>query len=259
MPDEHARKRTCSTVRIASFLFLFFVSAFNIFFGRSNIQLVDNAAHWKNQLRDPSVEKFGKFSIHPEWHLQNRSDRFPSVNDRVKLYMSNWYLPPCKNASIGRFVGNYQIHFQQSDSELWPTAHINDPWDLISNKTMMIDSIIIPDQIMLLDRRAIQDCARSRARIMWPLHTRGKLPSENRVRHRRNMRSYCQDVLDLMNIMGQLDGVTTTNSSTPLIAFFGDRNALRKDKSFELPIIAKYRAAASKQHIAAVLRGALHA
>eukprot|EP00557_Chaetoceros_sp_GSL56_P014119 CAMPEP_0176483472 /NCGR_PEP_ID=MMETSP0200_2-20121128/3936_1 /TAXON_ID=947934 /ORGANISM="Chaetoceros sp., Strain GSL56" /LENGTH=491 /DNA_ID=CAMNT_0017879875 /DNA_START=411 /DNA_END=1883 /DNA_ORIENTATION=- len=33
--------------------------------------------------------------FHPEWHPPFRKDRFPSVDDRVKLYMSTWYLPPC--------------------------------------------------------------------------------------------------------------------------------------------------------------------
>ena len=33
--------------------------------------------------------------IHLEWHPKERKDRFPSVDERVKLYMSDWYLPPC--------------------------------------------------------------------------------------------------------------------------------------------------------------------
>ena len=30
--------------------------------------------------------------------LQNRPERFPSVSERVQVYMSNWYLPPCPHS-----------------------------------------------------------------------------------------------------------------------------------------------------------------
>jgi hypothetical protein len=28
-------------------------------------------------------------------HLKNRSARFPSIDERVRLYMTHWYAPPC--------------------------------------------------------------------------------------------------------------------------------------------------------------------
>jgi Glycosyl transferase family 90 len=31
--------------------------------------------------------------------MLNRSNRFPSIEQRIKLYMSNWYIPPCDNAA----------------------------------------------------------------------------------------------------------------------------------------------------------------
>ena len=34
--------------------------------------------------------------LHRSWHPRLRSDRFPSVDDRVRIYMSNWYVPPCR-------------------------------------------------------------------------------------------------------------------------------------------------------------------
>jgi len=34
--------------------------------------------------------------LHRPWHPQRRSERFPSVDERVRLYMSNWYVPPCR-------------------------------------------------------------------------------------------------------------------------------------------------------------------
>lgn len=31
------------------------------------------------------------YDLHPEWHPRSRSERFPSVEERVQLYMSSWY------------------------------------------------------------------------------------------------------------------------------------------------------------------------
>jgi len=33
--------------------------------------------------------------------LNGRMHRFPSVDERVRLYMSNWYVPPCRNNTEG--------------------------------------------------------------------------------------------------------------------------------------------------------------
>jgi hypothetical protein len=40
--------------------------------------------------------------------LEGRSSRFPSADERVQMYMSNWYLPPCDVADDESFV-NYGI------------------------------------------------------------------------------------------------------------------------------------------------------
>lgn len=41
--------------------------------------------------------------FHPNWHPLSRHDRFPSIEDRVKLYMSTWYYPPCSSSERLRF------------------------------------------------------------------------------------------------------------------------------------------------------------
>ena len=38
--------------------------------------------------------------LHRSWHPRLRSDRFPSVDDRVRIYMSNWYVPPCRYVPV---------------------------------------------------------------------------------------------------------------------------------------------------------------
>jgi hypothetical protein len=86
------------------------------------------------------------------------------VDERVKLYMSNWYLPPCREASIGKFAGKYQRTTirPNGSNESWPVLNISDAWDSDSSKTMTIDSLVLPARNILLHRATIEDCARSK-------------------------------------------------------------------------------------------------
>jgi hypothetical protein len=96
-------------------------------------------------------------------HAIGRSQRFPSVDERVKLYMSNWYLPPCRDASIGKFAGKYTIGTTQTnDGNSWPILNVSIPWESVSNKSnMMIDSTVLDNRKILLHRATIEDCGRS--------------------------------------------------------------------------------------------------
>jgi len=40
------------------------------------------------------------FGYHTREELEERSSRFPSVDERVRVYMTNWYLPPCENQHV---------------------------------------------------------------------------------------------------------------------------------------------------------------
>lgn len=189
------------------------------------------------------VEMFGNFSIHVNWHPKKRSERFPSVEERVKLYMSNWYYPPCPDATIGRFVDKYHTSFSTESNESWPLLNITtDPWDLTSNKSMVVDSLILPDIILYLYRPSLEDCARSPEQYS----REGKLKTESRIRQRQNMQSYCSEVVELMNQVERLD---KNDTSTPLLVFFGDEEGLCEDDSFEIPLIAKHRAGTTKEYI----------
>lgn len=174
----------------------------------------------------------GIFQIHPEWHPQNRSDRFPSVEERVKLYMSNWYAPPCPG--VGRF------QYQLLDDDGWPSLNVSRPLDPAHSD--IFDSIVKPDQWFLLDRRTMKNCARKQ----WKHVLRGKQLS-SRVLYRRNMRPYCSDVIDLLYITNQLE-TSTKSAPTPLLAYFGDGSGL----GISLPFFAKYRSAATKESLRAV-------
>jgi hypothetical protein len=66
---------------------------------------------------------------------------------------------------------------------------------------MTIDSLVLPDHNILLHRATIKDCAHSEEQY----NRQGKLPTESRIRKHNNMKSYCSEVIELMNIVDQLD------------------------------------------------------
>jgi hypothetical protein len=173
------------------------------------------------------------------------------VDERVKLYMSNWYLPPCRNASIGKFSGKYTISTIQANdgNESWPVLNISDPWYSVSNKSaMVIDSCVAADRRILLHRATIEDCARSQEKY----DLQGKLFTESRVLRRWSMNSYCSEVVELMNLMDQIDRDEDCDK-TPILAHFGDGAGLSNAKnSFEIPFIAKHRAASTKDYLSQV-------
>jgi len=176
----------------------------------------------------------GRFRIHVDWHPQNRSDRFPSIEERVKLYMSNWYAPPCADDD-GAF--HYHVSSVKSDSNAkpWPVLNVT-----LNNITRVFDSVVMPDEWFLVDGRVMKDCARKQ----WQ-HVLRRRSHTHRVQKRRNMRPYCSDVLDLLDITKKLDNEA---ESTPLLGYFGD--GARYD--LPLPFFAKFRSAATKEAITAV-------
>ena len=42
--------------------------------------------------------------------MESRRDRFPSIEQRVKIYMSNWYIPPCPNTQRIQYQYQYNYH-----------------------------------------------------------------------------------------------------------------------------------------------------
>jgi len=197
------------------------------------------------------IETLANFSIHIDWHPKSRLERFPSVEERIQLYMTNWYHPPCQDASIGRFADKYhKVYSQPSEdsNESWPLLNITkDPWDPASSKSMLIDSVIFHDVNIYLDRPILEDCARSPEEY----NREGNLYTESRVRQRGNMQSYCSEVVELMNTLERLDGEAGGDSDapTPLLAFFGDEEGLCEGESVEIPLIAKHRAGTTKEYV----------
>lgn len=179
----------------------------------------------------------GKFRIHTDWHPQNRSDRFPSVGKRVKLYTSNWYHPFCKSTN-----GAFDHHLdsvRSDDKTVWPILNVT-----YSGQWKVFDTIVKPDQWFLMNHRVLQDCSRK-----WYHARTWTKRSTGQVQKQRNMRPYCSDVMDLLDIASKLD--TLQQNPTPLLGYFGDGSGV----GLPLPFFAKYRSAATSKQLPAVTGG----
>jgi len=66
------------------------------------------------------------FGYSSRTEMENRRKRFPSVDERVRLYMGNWYLPPCAN--------------QQADSISEEDAYVR--YNYVFNATLGADMML---------------------------------------------------------------------------------------------------------------------
>jgi len=148
-----------------------------------------------------------------------RSERFPSLEQRVKLYMSNWYTPPCTNYKDGHIL--YKAIVDDDDEEedgkddkkktantinnkFWPSVQIegyrDHPLVNQSERVIKVESIVEPDTMFFLDQSIIMNCANE---THYELYGDQK-PSEGgyddrtgvslRTKFRINMKMYCADV-----------------------------------------------------------------
>jgi hypothetical protein len=159
-----------------------------------------------------------------------RSDRFPSREDRVRIYMSNWYAPPCGAES--------QVLYNYDTSKNWPTLWIREPPNVGNNQSEYImESRIEPDQAFFLDRNTLMDCL-----------TDGNEPYLDRIVFRHNMQMYCRDVIS--SVLTTWDHTEwETPSTVPLLLQFGDLSYSHIYQYLNLPLIKKFRSATLPQEI----------
>jgi hypothetical protein len=164
----------------------------------------------------------------------SRAERFPSIDARVRLYMSNWYHPPCENYSNGLIRYSYHDksnhHHQDSYSNKnnnstvvlhlfssYRRPHVtsryinhsksNDASYLVQLDYYWIEPIIQPDQVFYVNRKLLLDCARTdQSNIIDSLessmlsssvtnHTEQDKLKKMKLLNRNNMRMYCKDTL----------------------------------------------------------------
>ncbi len=163
--------------------------------------------------------------FHPEWHPIQRSDRFPSVEDRLKLYMSNFYLPPCidtgdKTATVTvdeRFRFSYNF---DSSSEKYPEIKLRRFNDqrVVAQLTTKVGT----DIPIVLWEDALDPCYL-----------------------RRFTNNYCSDAMKIATLAKHVTDKKNLGELPPIIAQFGDISDADLQQE-NVPYLTKFRKAASK-------------
>ena len=131
-----------------------------------------------------------------------REQRFPSVEERLQVYMSNWYIPPCEGYDNGLIQYSYtRSTDSNSSSEAWPSLLVHTIPDRGNHSVHQIESIVEPDRVLFLDADTARDCASARNQA-----GSGNQKYNGRVLMRENMFMYCVDVEDtLMTALDHVD------------------------------------------------------
>lgn len=187
--------------------------------------------------------------FHPEWHPPKRSDRFPSVEERVKLYMSNYYLPPCVVESTTTITGleesgkamgrdeRISYSFDFGDDNEYPIVNLfrhsssdrdRDRDHRGAIQIARLDTKIEPDIPIILWEKALEPC-------YFPNFKKNYCPDA------RKMASMAKQ----KHVMGMGEGDHNNLANLPpIIAQFGDHPDADLQKH-SVPFFKKFREGAS--------------
>jgi Glycosyl transferase family 90 len=168
-------------------------------------------------------------------NLTRRSSRFPSVEERVKFYMANWYLPPCEGSSSG-FV-NYRI-FNSSSRDDDSSVELSYPPTEGDNATALeVTWNIRADRLFHLGRDELNNCAGNRT-------------------HYRNMEYYCQDTIDTMLPLMQRLEWWKDAPPVPVLLQYGD--SVHAGKYAKFPHFIKARKVRAQKDLQLLTSGECH-
>jgi hypothetical protein len=163
------------------------------------------------------------------------------VEERVKLYMSNWYVPPCPGYDDGMIRYGYIT----DATSRWPKVKVlgyrNHPSINDTSVMMEIDSVITPDKAFLMSDEIIQHCALPDFDAAAATDRR-ELELESRVEFRANMRMYCSDVKSsFLTAWNHVQWENEEEESPPAFLQFGDNKDSHTFGAVNVPLVKKFR------------------
>jgi hypothetical protein len=138
-------------------LFLFWLCILLTF---TAVQALDEAAVSESESTSPSIVWILNHVDPPEL-VTTKDGRFPSREEHLKLYMSNWYIPPCPEYTDG--LVRYQVNPNSNASDTdWPTVTATVAVDYAGtnpNATtkLLLQSAVVPDTAFFVDSGTILD------------------------------------------------------------------------------------------------------
>jgi len=156
--------------------------------------------------------------------VTTREQRFPSREERVRLYMSNWYNPPCSDTDQATYRYVNASALQVFSSADYQGSHLD-----ISPSIVMNNSIV-PDTTFFVNETYMRDCLLDEESAKHP----------DSVLFRKNMQMYCIDAATTL-----MTAVAHTRTEAPILVQFGDLKHSHLFKYIHVPVIKKFRSSAT--------------
>ena len=189
--------------------------------------LLGAITHYYYYLMRPAPINIAPSSIlHMEWHPATRRERFPSIQERVRLYMSIYYQPhDCKlkkkvktttTAEEGAMLV-MMLEVKSSGKQFFSRLQLNVP--------------------LLLKRNVIHDCMLQSSMRFFSLGSSTTIRNNDNDddNHQEILGRYCRDI--------QQDAAILFTEDVPILAQFGNDLV---DTSDGVPILAKWRPVAKE-------------
>lgn len=239
-PQQGTRRKMAKRLKLSSAIAILFLICFVYRFGRCFYQR--RALHL---LLDPQS------GFHPHWHPRSRHTRFPDVQTRVKIYMSNWYLPPCPSADDVDDRVRFTYHQErQTLAVSVNVSHNENAFD-----TYTLNSDIKPDLPLILRQDMVDTCLLSDKwfnAYRWIELTFWKKSriTDHFVDHQ-GMRPYCEDAVEILSFARHITQqetnhirrylkATSANQGLPILAQFGDEPTSHL-QHIKVPYFKKFR------------------
>eukprot|EP00978_Attheya_sp_CCMP212_P027955 scaffold95132_cov59-Attheya_sp.AAC.1 len=160
-------------------------------------------------MEDPSIEMIKNGNS-----VSNRNERFPTVEKRVKLYMSNWYNPPCESNDKYQYPPNLGSSLCIPETAAYVLADRSVVKEIFS--TVRLNRVFFVDEIEKLETCIDADMG--------------------------NLSFNCEHIMELYKILLAITS-TGTSAPPPLLLQFGDGSTSQTQGIVQIPHFAKIRPA----------------
>jgi hypothetical protein len=143
---------------------------------------------------------------HADWHPTKRVDRFPSVEERVKLYMSIWHQPPCEE--------KLKYTLDSDDPKNYTRAQVT-----VKDRSYTFHGVIQRDLPLYLDPNVISDCTRGALHVLFDRKLHGRKATAQFIADRSINRPLCADLSSLTQLKPGLATLGKERSGAPIPIF----------------------------------------
>ena len=135
--------------------------------------------------------------------IEGRSQRFPSVDQRVRLYMTTWYNPACHD----------RVHYRVNGTNLQITE-VDRSKRRDEQRNLTVSPVVLPNILMYLTVPGVLECG------------------DGDVYERNGHHSYCRELIGQTTLLGTVP---------PPLMQLGDLNATENYGEVQLPFFRKFR------------------